>query len=328
MIELEIQTLSETREGLLIDVGAAVTASGFSLVRQRLVQDPHGALLTMIVRGPARGRRALQEALDANERIISFDLAPFVEGEQRPHFAASRSFARPPVAPAPAVEVAAPATAARAATRTVLPEPTPVPMVAAMTRPPEVVREPEPEPEAVPDLIEPEFILPSPPAPAPAPAMPEPEPMVEPLPADTAAVDAALARMTNAYPQVFSRLQTLEEAVAEGARESSLQLAGQRIGAWVFERDYADVGRLELRAAIAGIALPALAALVEVELKGDQLHIRHSPLCAQAGHSGCGFFSGYLAGLLGPAVAPGSLSVFGLCCRSCGADECVLAISD
>jgi hypothetical protein len=196
-------------------------------------------------------------------------------------------------------------------------------VAATSPRRPETAAAPEPEPD---------FILPSPPAPAPAPAAPppepEPEPVVEPLPADTRAVDAALPRMTNAYPQVFSRLQTLEEAVAEGARESSLHLAGQRIGAWVFERDYADGGRLELRAALTGIALPALAALAEVELKGDQLHIRHSPLCAHEGHSGCGFFSGYLEGLLGPAVAPGSLAVFGLCCRSCGADECVLAVSD
>jgi hypothetical protein len=324
MIELEIQTLSVTREGLLIDVGAAVAASGFSLVRQRLVQDPHGALLTMVVRGPERKRRALQEALDANERIISFDVAPFVEGEQRPHFAASRTFARPPVAPAPAPAAEAAPPAVARAERVALPEPAPIPTVAATSpRRPETAAAPEPEPD---------FILPSPPAPAPAPAAPppepEPEPVVEPLPADTRAVDAALPRMTNAYPQVFSRLQTLEEAVAEGARESSLHLAGQRIGAWVFERDYADGGRLELRAALTGIALPALAALAEVELKGDQLHIRHSPLCAHEGHSGCGFFSGYLEGLLGPAVAPGSLAVFGLCCRSCGADECVLAVSD
>nr|WP_301270853.1 hypothetical protein [Rhodanobacter glycinis] len=40
MIELEIQTLSETREGLLIDVGGIVVATGFTLLRQRLAQDP------------------------------------------------------------------------------------------------------------------------------------------------------------------------------------------------------------------------------------------------------------------------------------------------
>jgi hypothetical protein len=44
MIELEIQGLSQSREGLLIEVGRFILASGFTLQRQRLVQDPHGTL--------------------------------------------------------------------------------------------------------------------------------------------------------------------------------------------------------------------------------------------------------------------------------------------
>jgi len=65
-----------------------------------------------------------------------------------------------------------------------------------------------------------------------------------------------------------------------------------------------------------------------VELQDGQLHIRHSALCAGDGHSGCGFYGGFLEGLLVPALARRSLSVFPVCCRSFGADECVLAVSD
>lgn len=43
MIELEIQGLSPTREGLLIEVGRFVMANGFTLQRQRLVQPPTGS---------------------------------------------------------------------------------------------------------------------------------------------------------------------------------------------------------------------------------------------------------------------------------------------
>ena len=114
MIELEIQALSERREGLLMEVGRLVLASGFSLQRQRLVQDPHGILLTMVVRGPPRKRRALAAALDAYERIISFELEPVAEGEERAHFAASRAPSAyvPPVLPvAPPVPEAPRATA-------------------------------------------------------------------------------------------------------------------------------------------------------------------------------------------------------------------------
>jgi len=335
MIELEIQTLAETREGLLIDVGGVVVATGFTLLRQRLVQDPHGALLTMVVRGPSRKRGALEDALESHERIISFDVSPFVPGENRPHFAASRTFARPPVAPVPvprAETVPAPATTRRPETRGSSPG-TPaasaaMPIATIAPAPPDAI---VPKPEAPPSEpeFELDFILPTPPAPPPAPAPVASEPIVEPerLGPDVQVVDAALPKLTNAYPQLFARLEILEQEVAAGARESSLHLAGQRIGRWVFERDYAHSGGLDLDAAMESIAVPALAALTEVEHQEGQLHIHRSPLCTTEGHSGCEFFSGYLEGLLGPVVAPESLSVFGLCCRSFGADECVLAIA-
>ncbi|MGP1666981.1 MAG: hypothetical protein ACTS5I_13925, partial [Rhodanobacter sp.] len=114
----------------------------------------------------------------------------------------------------------------------------------------------------------------------------------------------------------------------QAACDSSLALAGRRTGDWVFLREYAlDIG-LDVNEAIGRIGAPALRALVEVKQNGAQLHILDSPLCAPSGHSGCSFYSGFLEGVLGPAVAPGSVSIFPVCCRSYGADECVLAISD
>jgi len=156
------------------------------------------------------------------------------------------------------------------------------------------------------------------------------EPFVElvPLPPDEAAVTRALLELPSEYPRIVPRLLALTRAVAEGARESSLTLAGQRTGAWLFEREYAlDVGQ-DLGTAIEHIGAPALRALAEVDQQGDQLRIHASPLCTESGHSGCAFFSGFLQGLLGPAIAPGSLSIFSVCCRSYGADDCVLAISE
>jgi hypothetical protein len=338
MIELEIQALSERREGLLMEVGRLVLASGFSLQRQRLVQDPHGILLTMVVRGPPRKKRALAAALDAHERIISFELEPVTEGEEREHFAASRAPSAyvPPVLPvAPTVPEAAlpaaptrPAAATtpaapafdevapvRLATPTAIPAPT-VPTVAAR---------PTPEPDL-------EFILPQP-APAPASSTPaaEPEvPFVElvPLEPDQVAVDKLLARLDTEYPQIMPRLQQLDRAVAEAAREPTLALAGRRTGAWFAQREPVAGGQLGLEQAITQLGLPALRALVEAEQDGSQLHIRHSPLCGEAGHSGCVFFSGFLEGLLAPVLGGRELSIFAVCCRSYGADDCVLALSD
>ena len=351
MIELEIQTLSERREGLLIDVGRAVVMNGFTLQRQRFTQDANGVLLTMVVRGPARKQRALEAALGANERIISFNASTFEEGPPKPHFAASRTIEHVP-APAPTVDAALPVANAStpdegaskrpsAATRTPLRQADPtaaidaVPAI-ALVAPKAVVdtpesalhampAQPEPQPEPEPEFV---FVMPRAPAPTSAPVQIAPFVELIPLDPDEEAVLKTLPKLQNAYPDIFSRVQTLERSVAEGARESSLLLTGQRTGAWVYERDYADSAKLGLLEAIESIGIPALRALVEVEQKGEQLHIRNSPLCVEEGQSSCKFFSGYLEGLLGPIVGSAGLSVFAVCCRSCGADECVLAISD
>ena len=353
MIELEIQTLSERREGLLIDVGRAVVMNGFTLQRQRFTQDANGVLLTMVVRGPARKQRALEAALDANERIISFNASTFEEGPPKPHFAASRTMVGQVPAPAPAVEAPKPVATASAseesaskphssaAPAAVQPAATPMPARATDAVPivapaavadaspsvatPVVSAEPEPQPEPEPEFI---FVLPRAPSAVSAPAVVEPFIELIPEGPDEEAVAKLLPKLETEYPEIFQRLQTLERSVPEAARESSLWLAGQRTGAWVFERDYAAGTRLGLNDAIENIGIPALRALVEVEHKGEQLHIRNSPLCIEGGQSSCKFFGGYMEGLLGPAIGSDSLSVFAVCCRSCGANECVLAISE
>ncbi|HTV84865.1 MAG TPA: hypothetical protein VME63_05640 [Dyella sp.] len=327
MIELEIQALSQSREGLLVDVGRTVVASGFTLQRQRLVQDPNGVLLTLVVRGPERKQRALEAALDAHERIISFNAAPFEDGPPKPHFAAARKLAHNYVAPpAPVVETEpAPAAAAPAAVgkpaqsnqaKTADESPAPLPSVQSAQAP----AVPEPEPE---------FLIMPTRAPAPAPAPVVIEPYVEPveLAADAEEVEKLLAKLTNGYPHVFPLLSALERSVAEGARESTLQLAGQRIGAWVFERDYAQETQLDLDEAMRRIGIPAMSALAQVHYNGGQLHIGDSQLCTEGGHSGCRFFDGYIQGLIGRVVPSRNLSIFAVCCRSYGADACVLAIS-
>ena len=336
MIELEIQALSERREGLLMEVGRLVLASGFSLQRQRLIQDPHGILLTMVVRGPPRKKRALAAALDAHERIISFELEPVTEGEERAHFAASRAPSAyvPPVLPvAPPVPEATPpaaptrSAAATAPAATAFDEVAPVRLSTPTAAPAPAVATVAARSTPEPDL---EFILPQP-APAPPTPAVEPEaPFVElvPLEPDQVAIDKLLAKLATEYPQIMPRLQQLDRAVAEAAREPTLALAGRRTGAWLAQREPVAGGQLSLEQAIAQLGVPALRALVEVEQDGSQLHIRHSPLCGEAGHSGCIFFSGFLEGLLAPVLDGRELSIFAVCCRSYGADDCVLALSD
>ena len=323
MIELEIQALALQREGLLVEVGRLAGSCGYTLVRQRLMQDPHGTLLSMVVRGSWFRKRALRGALEGCERLVSFELLPVQDGESRPHFAATHKVTSgyvpppaPPPEPDPVAEAVPELAAAPAAVTPAGSEAAAVPRVAAPAEPAESFEE----------------LLVRRPAPAPAsrPAEPAPEPFddVPVLAADVPAVEQALATLQQDYPHIVPHLLALDRAVAAGARASSLHLAGQRIGAWLFAREYALDTGLGLEAALASIGAPALHAFAEIDLQGGQLHLRHSPLCAEHGRSGCSFFSGFLEGLLGPAIAPGSLSIIAVCCRSCGADECVLAVAE
>ena len=80
MIELEMQILSDRREGLLVELGRLVVSNGFSLIRQRLAQDSRGAWLTLIVRGPAERQLVLEEALATHGRVLSFEASLAGEG--------------------------------------------------------------------------------------------------------------------------------------------------------------------------------------------------------------------------------------------------------
>jgi hypothetical protein len=321
MIALEIQALSERRENLLIEIGRVVLAQGFTLQRQRLADDPHGVLLTMVVRGPERKQRALAAAMDAQERIISYQISAFEEGVQKPHFAATRRIAYQPVAPVTEPPV----------------EPTAVEAPAPAVETIDAAEESEVL-TAVELLTEPDYAqamaadipLAVVPAPAPEPTAPPIEPFVELilLGPDVAAVDKMLPKLLSDYPDIFPRLRKLEDSVAEAARASSLLLAGQRLGASVFERDHGSSLGLGLLEAIERVGMPSLRLLVQVDQQAEQLHIHDSPICSESGQSGCVFFSGFLEGLLGPAMQSNQISIFSVCCRIFGAGECILAVSD
>lgn len=336
MIELEVQTLSERREGLLMEVGRFVVASGFTLQRQRLAQGDHGVLLTLVVRGPARGQRALEAALAAYERIISFDVSTYQPGMAKAHFAAAVKHARPP--PAAPVVAASPEATTRAASAGSREPSLPIQTSKTATDavPAQVAAEQVP---AAPASVMPapaltleqelDFLRPPPAETAPVTATPVEQPFVEAvsLAADEPAIERLWPAIVRDYPQILPHLQALEHAVAEGAREASLQLAGQRLGAWLHQRQPGSAAQA-LPDAITNLALPVLAALVQTEQQGSQLQLRDSPLCATPGHSGCAFYQGLLDGLLTPVIQPRTLSVFPVCCRSYGADACMLALSD
>lgn len=73
MVDVEFRVVSDRREGLLLALGQAVIANGFTLLRQRMAGGADGVVLTMLVRGPRAGLLTLEECLGTHPLVRSFE---------------------------------------------------------------------------------------------------------------------------------------------------------------------------------------------------------------------------------------------------------------
>ena len=109
MADIEFRVVSDHREGLLLELGRVIIASGFTLQRQRMARTDEGVVLTMVVRGPEANLLTLEDKLGSHPVVMSFEAA-VLDGEHvQPVAAAAPARApqpRPPVAAERSVEAA------------------------------------------------------------------------------------------------------------------------------------------------------------------------------------------------------------------------------
>lgn len=141
--------------------------------------------------------------------------------------------------------------------------------------------------------------------------------------ADSRRIEALLPQLALDYPNVFVPLLALERELPADQREAALRYIGQRVGAWVYKRDFALGGHLSLADAIRHIALPAMRQIVQAELHDERLHVRNSPFCHRGQHGACcHFLRGMLGGLLAGSHGTEGLHVIENQCRNTGAEIC------
>lgn len=163
-------------------------------------------------------------------------------------------------------------------------------------------------------------------APTSVPASAAPAPTASPSsapPIDTQRVETLLPQLARNYPNILLQLVALERELPPAQREATLRYIGQRVGAWVYKRDFALGGQLPLADSVRRIALPAMRQLVQAELHDDILKIRNSPFCHR-GDSGecCHFLRGMLGGLLEGQHGADGVRVVESQCRNTGAEAC------
>jgi predicted hydrocarbon binding protein len=252
MVDVEFRVVSDRREGLLLALGQAVIASGFTLLRQRMAGDSAGVVLTMLVRGPPAHLLALEECLGTHPLVRSFEAT-------RPDGTPDRVEAPPEVADA------------FSPIRT----------------------------NTLPSL------------------------------ADSRLIEAMLPQLAHDYPNIFVPLLALERQLTADQREPALRYVGQRVGAWVYKRDFALGAHLPIADAVRHIALPAMRQIVQAEMHHDALHVSNSPFCHRGGHGACcHFLRGMLGGLLGATYGADGLRVVETQCRNTGAEICSFEFRD
>ena len=73
MVDVEFRVVSDRREGLLLTLGQAVIAHGFTLLRQRMAGGEDGVVLTMLVRGPLKQLATLEECVATHPLVATFE---------------------------------------------------------------------------------------------------------------------------------------------------------------------------------------------------------------------------------------------------------------
>ncbi|WP_300622036.1 4-vinyl reductase [Dokdonella sp.] len=73
MADIEFRVVSDRREGLLLELGRLIVASGFTLQRQRMTRTDEGVVLTMVVRGPETNLLTLEDRLGSHPLVQSFE---------------------------------------------------------------------------------------------------------------------------------------------------------------------------------------------------------------------------------------------------------------
>ncbi|WP_105103544.1 hypothetical protein [Microbulbifer pacificus] len=162
-----------------------------------------------------------------------------------------------------------------------------------------------------------------------APTAPPPQKRASATTPATEIVEAILPSLARSYPKIFPQLLDLQQQIPSDRWGASLKYVGTRVGAWVYKRDYALGGQLDLLSAVRQIALPAVKTLLPAETRDYAIHVKNNPFCMPGTRCRNGeFFCGFLQGLLHEAGASSRVVVREVKCRSEGEHECVFEIVD
>jgi predicted hydrocarbon binding protein len=150
-----------------------------------------------------------------------------------------------------------------------------------------------------------------------------------PAPRRAVDVERELQQLAAEFPSVLPRLLAIERALPDEQRATTMHAIGRRLGVWVFKRDFALGGRLPLAPSIKRIGVPALKAITNADVDGNELRIVASPFggVGRAEVPRCHFFRGYLEGVLAECGEGRPVISHETRCRGMGHECCTFTIN-
>ena len=147
----------------------------------------------------------------------------------------------------------------------------------------------------------------------------------EPVQPEDAAVEQALYRVVDSYPDVVSPVLDLEQSLADNKRGPVLTTLGQRVGAIVFQRRYSSMNiPASINQVLELVPVPALSPFAIANAQANGLDVLACPFCRNLPSPSprCYFLAGFIQGLLNSIRGLGDVQVAETFCRAKGDDTC------
>jgi|GEM_PF-878005 len=139
-----------------------------------------------------------------------------------------------------------------------------------------------------------------------------------------ARLQAALAEVVDAYPQIVGPVQRFANSLEGASRREAMFRLGQRVGRREYKKGFSLGSPLKLDLALRRMVVPALRPFARAEAQDTSLRVPDCPFCInlRAAEPCCDFLGGFLQGFLDANPSTQGLRVKELQCKACGHAEC------
>jgi|GEM_PF-1160767 len=158
-----------------------------------------------------------------------------------------------------------------------------------------------------------------------APEVEAPPTFREAPPPQAVAVDQALEKIADAYPDIVGPISDLEQTLTPETREAVLTALGQGVGAMVFLTRYANMRvASSISQGLQLVVVPAVSPFAIANAQGNRLDVLACPFCrgVRSSSARCQFLAGFVQGMLNSIPGLQGVAVAETLCRAKGDDTC------